>query len=136
MTLVLLDFHSIRTPHQSAPRTLTCPCRGHPIFISSKHIFGTPSNDLLDVLMNTSSWLLNSLQTRPSMTSTATFQFLTIDKHPNNIYVITLRRESENKLTAPFCQEIIRAFHTIHRELGAKGECAVITRGSNEKFWW
>jgi len=69
------------------------------------------------------------------MTSTATFQYLTIDKHPGNVYVITLRREDENKLTAPFCQEIIRAFHTIHKELGANGEGAVVTRGSNEKFW-
>jgi enoyl-CoA hydratase/carnithine racemase len=69
------------------------------------------------------------------MASTTPFQDLTIDKHPHNVYVITLRRGAENKLTAPFCQEIIRAFHTIHKELGAVSEGAVITRGSNEKFW-
>lgn len=70
-----------------------------------------------------------------TMASTASFQNLTIDRHPNNIYVITLRREPENRLNAPFCQEIIRAFHTINRELGPASEGAVITRGSGEKFW-
>jgi enoyl-CoA hydratase/carnithine racemase len=69
------------------------------------------------------------------MTTTASFQYLALDKYPNNIYVITLKRGTENKMTVDFCQEIIRAFHTIHKELGANGEGAVITRGSNEKFW-
>lgn len=70
------------------------------------------------------------------MTSTsASFKYLTIEKYFNNIYLITLRKDSENRLNAPFCQEIIRAFHTINRELGSNSEGAVITRGSGEKFW-
>ena len=63
------------------------------------------------------------------------FQNLTIDRHPNNIYVITLRRAPENRLNAPFCQEIIRAFHTINRELGSHSEGAIITTSHYEKFW-
>jgi hypothetical protein len=63
------------------------------------------------------------------------FQFLTIEKEPNNIYVITLRRGEDNKLHSPFCKEIIRAFHGINRELGSQASGAVITRGNNNKFW-
>ncbi|KAH8879726.1 ClpP/crotonase [Thozetella sp. PMI_491] len=63
------------------------------------------------------------------------FANLTIDRRPNNIYVITLGREKENKLTAPFCQEIIRAFHSIQREIKRGEGGAVITRGNNAKFW-
>jgi hypothetical protein len=70
------------------------------------------------------------------MTSTSVpFQYLTIEKYFNNIYLITLRKDSENRLNTPFCQAIIRAFHTINRELGSNSEGAVITRGSSEKFW-
>ena len=69
------------------------------------------------------------------MAVASSFQFLTIDKNPGNIYTITLSRKSENKLNGAFCQELIRAFHAIHHELGSSSEGAVITRGSNEKFW-
>jgi len=63
------------------------------------------------------------------------FENLTIDKHPGNIYT-TLSQKAENKLNRALCQELIRVFHTIHRELGSSSDGAVITRGnSNEKFW-
>jgi hypothetical protein len=65
----------------------------------------------------------------------AAFQYLTLERSAGNVYIITLSRKAENKLNGVFCQEIIRAFHTIHRELGSSSEGAVITRGSNEKFW-
>ncbi|KAH8792570.1 ClpP/crotonase-like domain-containing protein [Hyaloscypha finlandica] len=61
--------------------------------------------------------------------------YLTLERGPGNIYIITLSRKAENKLNGAFCQELIRAFHTIHRDLGSSSEGAVITRGSNEKFW-
>lgn len=64
-----------------------------------------------------------------------TFQDLTVERRSGNIYIITLRRGDENKLTAPFCQEIIRAFHSIQREIGSGESGAVITTGSNTKFW-
>jgi enoyl-CoA hydratase/carnithine racemase len=69
------------------------------------------------------------------MATTTSFQYLTVKKSPGNIYIITLSRKAENKLNGAFCQELIQAFHTIHRELGSSTEGAVITRGSNEKFW-
>jgi hypothetical protein len=78
------------------------------------------------------SLLCHNCSCTEAMTS---FQYLTIDRNPGNIYIITLSRKAENKLNGVFCQEIIRAFHTIHRELGPLSEGAVITRGSNEKFW-
>ncbi|KAH7327533.1 ClpP/crotonase-like domain-containing protein [Rhexocercosporidium sp. MPI-PUGE-AT-0058] len=61
------------------------------------------------------------------------FTQLSLERN-GNIFIVTLRQGPENKLNAPFCQEIIRAFHSIQRELGT-AEGAVITRGSNEKFW-
>jgi enoyl-CoA hydratase/carnithine racemase len=67
--------------------------------------------------------------------TTQTFQYLSIERHDGNIFVITLRRGVENKLNAPFCQEIIRAYHSIQRALIGSDGGAVITRGSNNKFW-
>ncbi len=66
--------------------------------------------------------------------SSASFQFLTVEKYEGNIYIITLSHGTDNKLNGAFCREVIRAFHSIHRELGPS-EGAVITRGSSEKFW-
>lgn len=59
--------------------------------------------------------------------ATHSFQDLTVERRRNNVFIITLHRGDENKLTGPFYQEIMKAFHLIHR--------AVVTRGSNEKFW-
>jgi enoyl-CoA hydratase/carnithine racemase len=70
-----------------------------------------------------------------ALPNSAPFQFLAIEKEPNNIYVITLRRGEDNKLNSAFCKEIIRAFHGINRELGSQSSGAVITRGNNHKFW-
>lgn len=63
------------------------------------------------------------------------FENLSIECHDGNVFVITLHRGQENKLNAPFCQEIIRAYHAIQRALGRGSAGAVITRGSNNKFW-
>lgn len=67
--------------------------------------------------------------------ATYAFQNLTVERNENNVFIITLRRGNENKLTAPFCQEIIKAFHLIHREIPSGEGGAVITTGSNHKFW-
>lgn len=53
------------------------------------------------------------------------FENLTLERR-GNIFILTLRQGLENKLDAPFCQEIIRAFHSIQRDLGT-AEGAVIT---------
>ena len=73
----------------------------------------------------------------PTMASltTQSFQHLTVERHPKNIFVITLNCGSENKLTTSFCREIITAFHLIHRGIDVGEGGAVITRGNNEKFW-
>ncbi|ETI20809.1 hypothetical protein G647_07151 [Cladophialophora carrionii CBS 160.54] len=65
------------------------------------------------------------------------YKHLTITQHgtANNIYVITLRRAPENRLNVDFAQELIHAYHSIHRALGQNSEGAVILRGSDEKFF-
>jgi enoyl-CoA hydratase/carnithine racemase len=62
------------------------------------------------------------------------FKDLTLDRHCD-IFVITLRRAPENRLTVDFCNQIIRAFHHIQRTVGKDSPGAVITRGSDAKFW-
>lgn len=64
------------------------------------------------------------------------FSNLSLDRHPNSgIFIITLRKKPENRLSPPFCQEIIAAYHFIQLTLGPNASGAVITRGSDEKFW-
>ena len=53
----------------------------------------------------------------------------------SDIYIITLRKPPENRLTVASCQELIRAYRTIESELGPDSEGAVILRGDNAKFF-
>ncbi|PVH87410.1 putative carnitinyl-CoA dehydratase [Cadophora sp. DSE1049] len=66
--------------------------------------------------------------------SSPSFKNLSLERH-GNIFVITLQKPPENRLSSAFCQEIISAFHYIQKELGAGAEGAVITRGQGEKFF-
>jgi enoyl-CoA hydratase/carnithine racemase len=52
-----------------------------------------------------------------------------------NIFIITLNRGPENRLTAAFCGEVIQCFHQVQRILGPSSDGCVITRGNNAKFW-
>lgn len=52
-----------------------------------------------------------------------------------DIFVITLQNGAENRLNSTICQNLIRAFHYIQRELGPGSPGAVITRGNNHKHW-
>jgi enoyl-CoA hydratase/carnithine racemase len=52
-----------------------------------------------------------------------------------NIFIITLQKPPENRLTTQFCQDIIRTFHYIQKALGPLSEGAVITRGNDAKFF-
>jgi Delta3-Delta2-enoyl-CoA isomerase len=61
-------------------------------------------------------------------------KLLTVDRH-GDVFVITLQRGPENRLTSEFCRQIIQAFHDIERQIGPDAPGAVITRGSNAKFW-
>lgn len=51
------------------------------------------------------------------------------------MFVITMRRAPENRLNVQFCQELIRAFREVEKELGPGAEGAVILRGSDAKFF-
>ncbi|OBT71340.1 hypothetical protein VF21_09647 [Pseudogymnoascus sp. 05NY08] len=62
------------------------------------------------------------------------FKYILLERQ-GNIFVITLQRPPENRLNSEFCQEIIKAFHTIQRILGPNSEGAVITRGHDAKYW-
>jgi enoyl-CoA hydratase/carnithine racemase len=62
------------------------------------------------------------------------FQDLTLDRR-GDVFIITLQRSPENRLTVDFCDQIIRAFHYVQRTLGTDSPGAVITRGSDAKFW-
>ena len=46
-----------------------------------------------------------------------------------------MRKPPENRLNRDFCQGIIQAFELIRRTLGENSSGAVITRGSDHKFW-
>lgn len=62
------------------------------------------------------------------------YQNLSVDRH-GNVFVITLQKPPENRLNTRFAQEIIRAFRDVEKQLGPDSEGAVITRGSDAKFW-
>lgn len=62
------------------------------------------------------------------------FRNLSLDKQ-GNVFIITMQKPPENRLNSWYCQEIIRAFHTIQKILGPDAEGAVITRGCDTKFW-
>jgi hypothetical protein len=125
--------HANYTPHMMLQR----PCLTYPRLVVLLTRGPIKPHNYHNNLLSTKVLLkpLSKNLRNPNMTSSESFQNLTIDRHPNNTYVITLRRDPENRLNVPFCQEIIRAFHAINRELGSTSEGAVITRGSNEKFW-
>ena len=63
-----------------------------------------------------------------------TWQNISLERR-GNIFIITMLKKPENRLSVPFCQEIIRAYHYIQNALGPLSEGAVITRGSDAKFW-
>lgn len=66
--------------------------------------------------------------------SAPTFSNLTLERS-GNVFTITLRKPPENRLNSCFCQEIINAFAHVRKTLGTRSSGAVITRGSDEKFF-
>lgn len=62
------------------------------------------------------------------------FKYILLERQ-GNIFILTLQRPPENRLNSAFCQEIIKAFHTVQRVLGPNSEGAVITQGHDVKFW-
>jgi hypothetical protein len=45
------------------------------------------------------------------------YKFLAVDKHSPGIYIITLKKPPENRLTVEFCQELIQAYHKMVSDL-------------------
>ncbi|EGE86541.1 hypothetical protein RJZ56_006698 [Blastomyces dermatitidis] len=58
------------------------------------------------------------------MTEISKFRTLSLTSH-SNVFVITMQKAPENRLNSWYCQEIIRAFHAVHRILGPDSEGAV-----------
>lgn len=67
-------------------------------------------------------------------TTTPTFKNLTLTRQ-GDVFILTLCKPPENRLNSTFCREIISAYHHIQRTLGPSSAGAVITRGSDAKFF-
>jgi len=52
-----------------------------------------------------------------------------------DVFLLTLNKPPENRLTSQFCQEIIRALNDVRKELGQDSPGAVIIRGNDAKFF-
>lgn len=66
---------------------------------------------------------------------------LLVEKRPGNIFLITMKRPPENRLTVKYCQKMRKVYHDIQTELGGNREGgpdsdgAVILRGSDFKYF-
>lgn len=69
-----------------------------------------------------------------SSSSAPTFKYLKLER-TGDVYIITLAKPPENRLNTAFCREIISCYHHIQRTLGPNSAGAVITRGSDAKFF-
>lgn len=52
-----------------------------------------------------------------------------------NVYIVRLNKPAENRLSTLICSEVINALHYIRRTLGPDSPGAVVTAGSDAKFW-
>ncbi|KAJ5132583.1 hypothetical protein N7448_006741 [Penicillium atrosanguineum] len=68
------------------------------------------------------------------MPDNPTFHNLSLERH-GNVFVLTMQKPPENRLNSSYCQEMIRAYRTVEKLLGPDSDGAVITRGSDTKFW-
>jgi hypothetical protein len=60
---------------------------------------------------------------------------LTVDRYEGSIFVLTMKKLPENRIDSAYAQKLIAAYNTIRKTVGEDAEGAVITRGSDEKFW-
>jgi len=66
----------------------------------------------------------------------SSFKYISVEKRQSpGVYVITLQKPPENRLNVEACQELIRAYHGIQRELGPDADGCVILRGNDQKFF-
>lgn len=52
-----------------------------------------------------------------------------------DVFILTLQKPPENRLTSQFCQEIIMALNDVRKELGPDAPGAVIIQGNDAKFF-
>ncbi|KAL1625914.1 hypothetical protein SLS56_007153 [Neofusicoccum ribis] len=71
------------------------------------------------------------------MSELGNYRNLIITAHPGpaNIFVLTLSAPPENRITAAFAQELIRALRAIEAAVPPDAPGAVVTRGADAKFW-
>lgn len=64
-----------------------------------------------------------------------------VEKRAGNIFVITMKRPPENRLTIKYSQKLRKVYHDIQTELGGNmeggptTEGAVILRGNDTKYF-
>jgi enoyl-CoA hydratase/carnithine racemase len=52
-----------------------------------------------------------------------------------DVFILTLQKPPENRLTSQFCQVIIQALNDVRKELGPNAPGAVIIQGDDTKFF-
>jgi enoyl-CoA hydratase/carnithine racemase len=52
-----------------------------------------------------------------------------------DVFILTLKKPPENRLTSQFCQVIIQALNDVRKELGPNAPGAVIIQGDDTKFF-
>ena len=62
------------------------------------------------------------------------YQDLSLERR-GDVFILTLQKPPENRLTSQFCQEIIRALNDVRKELGPEAPGAAIIRGNDAKFF-
>ena len=67
--------------------------------------------------------------------SPPTFEQLTITSPDPTVYIITMQKQPENRLTAAYAQTLISALRFIETTIGVDKPGCVIIKGSDAKFW-
>jgi hypothetical protein len=60
---------------------------------------------------------------------------LAVDRYEGNVFVLTMKKRPENRIDSTYAQKLIAAYNTIRKIVGEDADGAVITRGSDAKFW-
>lgn len=63
------------------------------------------------------------------------YKNIEVERQSDGVYIITMKKPPENRITVEFAQTLIRAYRDIERELGKDAEGAVILKGNDAKFF-
>lgn len=67
--------------------------------------------------------------------SQPTFEHLEVTSPDSIVYIITMQKPPENRITVPFAQTLISALRYIETTIGPDKPGCVIIQGSDTKFW-